>query len=363
MIAPHDWLRPDLRELAAYRVADASGLVKLDAMENPHPFPSELREAWLECLREVQLNRYPDPDAMKLKSRLREAMGMPPDTALMLGNGSDEILQILMLAAAGPGRCLVTPEPGFAMFRIIARLAGLEYVGVPLREDFSLDADAMVAAYRRHEPALAIFAQPNNPTGNRYDAAALRAAVDAAPCPVVIDEAYYPFADGDHLDWLREDEDLLIMRTVSKLGLAGLRLGFLAGPARWIDALAPLRLPYNVNALTQASAEFALAHIDAFESQAADIRGERERLYGILADWSAVAVYPSEANFLLVRMPTNSAEPVHAGLRERGVLVKNLHGSHPALVDCIRITVGTAAENDHLLGALGDVLAETVTRA
>lgn len=354
---PSDWLRPEILALEPYQVADARGLIKLDAMENPHPLPSAVRAEWAQRLSEVAVNRYPDPEAGELKTRLRAAMELPDAAALMLGNGSDELLQILMSAVARPGASMVTPAPGFAMFGLLARAVGLRHVPVDLGEGFTLDAAAMRAAIEAHRPALVLVAQPNNPTGNAFDPHALRAVIEAAPGLVVIDEAYYPFADGDCLHWLAEYEHLLILRTVSKLGLAGLRLGLLAGHGHWIEALAPLRLPYNINAMTQAGAELALAHYGAFAEQAAAIVAERERLAAALAALAGLEVYPSQANFLLVRAPGGRGAALHASLREAGILVKNLHGSHPRLADCLRVTVGTADENTAVITALRRLLA------
>lgn len=353
---PENWLRPEVLALEPYRVADARGLIKLDAMENPYPLPEALRADWTRHLGEAAVNRYPDPEAETLKARLRETMRLPDSAALMLGNGSDELLQILMSGLARPGAAMVTPAPGFAMFGLLARAAGLRHLPVELTEDFSLDAEAMLAAIAEHRPALVLVAQPNNPTGNAFDAVALRAVVEAAPGLAVIDEAYYPFADGDCLEWLADYEHLLILRTVSKLGLAGLRLGLLAGSPRWLDALAPLRLPYNVNVLTQAGATLALSHYDAFAAQAAAIVDERERLTAALAGLTGLAVYPSRANFLLVRVPAGRATALYRGLRAAGILVKNLHGGHPRLADCLRITVGTPDENAAVVTALGELL-------
>lgn len=356
MNGPDNWLRPEILALQAYKVADARGLIKLDAMENPYPFPGKIKRAWLERLKKVALNRYPDAAAEPLKAELRKAMRIPQGAALMLGNGSDEILQVLMLALAKPGASLITPEPGFAMFKLISKVAGLDYIGVPLGADFSLDVDAFLTQIEASQPALVIIAQPNNPTGNAFDRQALRQIVAAAPGLVVIDEAYYPFADSDCLGLLAEFENLLIMRTVSKLGLAGLRLGLLAGSPKWIDALEPVRLPYNINSLTQASAEFALAHYDAFMQQAQEICAQRARLLAELQAMNGLSVYPSQANFILLLAPHGRGPAVHAGLREAGILIKNLHGAHPQMADCLRITVGAPAENDQLVTALSRLI-------
>jgi histidinol-phosphate aminotransferase len=214
----------------------------------------------------------------------------------------------------------------------------------------------MLAALREYRPALVFLANPNNPTGNRFDTEAMRAVVEAAPGLVVIDEAYYPFTDGDYLEWLDRYEHLAVMRTVSKLGLAGLRLGLLAGNPAWLDEIDKTRLPYNINVLTQASAQFALAHAEVLAEQARLIRQERAQLYRALTAMPSLKVYPSEANFILFRAPKGRAGEVFASLKSQGVLIKNLDGSHAQLADCLRVTVGTAAENQAFLRALATAI-------
>lgn len=354
-----EWVRPEIRALRAYHVPDSAGLIKLDAMENPYPWPPELRDAWQARLREVAVNRYPDPQAQALKARLRQAMNIPASAELLLGNGSDEIIQMLALAVGGPGRVLLTPEPGFVMFRLIATLTGTGYHSVPLRADFSLDDDAMLAAIAEQRPALIFLATPNNPTGNRFAAETLRRVIEATPGLVVVDEAYYPFCDGDCLNWLDEYPNLLVMRTVSKLGLAGLRLGLLAGAKAWLDEIEKTRLPYNINVLTQLSAEFALAHAEVFAAQAAIICSEREKLAAALIRILQFTVYPSDANFILWRAPAGQAGVIHAALKAAGILIKNLDGSHALLADCLRVTVGKPEENTAFLHALKAAIAQS----
>lgn len=352
------WVRPQIRALSAYHVPDAGGLVKLDAMENPYPWPADLRQAWWAGLfQQVAMNRYPDPGAGALQTRLRGALGVPEGAGLLLGNGSDEIIQILALTLGGPGRVILSVEPGFVMYRLIAQWAGLEYVGVPLREaDFSLDLPALLAAMERHRPALVFLAYPNNPTGNLFPVEDLRAVLRQAPGLVVVDEAYAPFTDASLLPEVLEHDNLLVMRTLSKMGLAGLRLGLVAGPPAWIRELDKTRLPYNINVLTQAVAELALAHREVFDDQTRRIRVERERLFAALEALEGIHPYPSQANFILLRTPPGRAPGIFQGLRERGVLIKNLHGAHPQLADCLRVTVGTPEENDAFLVALRQAL-------
>jgi histidinol-phosphate aminotransferase len=350
-------VRPEIRELKAYHVPDASGLIKLDAMENPYTWPAELRGEWLDLLREVQLNRYPDPRGRDLQAALREAAGIPDEMGLLLGNGSDELIQMLALTVAHPGRKILSVDPGFVMYRMIGLFAGMGYVGVPLRrEDYSLDLTAVLEALEREQPALTFLAYPNNPTGNLFNAADVERIIEAAPGLVVIDEAYAPFTDASFLPSLGAWPNLLVMRTVSKMGLAGLRLGYLVGPPRWIEEIDKTRLPYNVNVLTQASAAFALRRKAVLDEQTARIRAERARLFGRLADMAGVEPYPSEANFILLRLGAGRAPAVFETLRASGVLVKNLDGAHPLLADCLRVTVGKSEENDAFLTALNAAL-------
>ena len=343
-------VREDIRGLQPYAVADSAGMVKLDAMENPHPLPQALRAELGSLAAAVAFNRYPDPGARELKVALRRYMQVPDTMEIVLGNGSDEIIQLLALGCARPGAVMLGVEPSFTMFPLIAQVCGLEFVGVPLEPDFALDADAVIAAMQRHRPALVFLAYPNNPTGNLFDAAAIERIVHAAPGLVVIDEAYHPFAQASFMPRLAAFPNLVVMRTLSKLGLAGLRLGMLIGSPHWTVQFEKLRLPYNVNALSQSVAARVLRSADVLEEQAAAIRAERARLGARLAAMPGVAVHPSQANFLLFRVAR--AASVHAALKADGILVKNLAGTHPALEDCLRVTVGTAQENDAFLAAL-----------
>ncbi|MGH8531123.1 MAG: histidinol-phosphate transaminase [Nevskiales bacterium] len=358
MSDPLDWLRPEITALKAYHVPAATGLVKLDAMENPYRWPAEMIQAWQTELAHIAVNRYPDPQAPALKTALRESMGIPQQAEVLLGNGSDELIQMLVLALARPGAIVLAPEPSFAMYKLTAEVCGMQYIGVPLRLDYALDTEAMLAALARHRPALVFIANPNNPTGNAFDAAGLRAIVEQAPGLVVLDEAYYPFTQANALAWLTEYPNLLVMRTVSKLGLAGLRLGLLCGSKAWLEQIDKTRLPYNINVLTQASVAFALGRAKVLAQQAAAIREERARLFAELQRRAALTAYPSEANFILFRAPSGCADALHTAVRAGGVLIKNLHGSHPMLTDCLRVTVGLPKENTIFLNALDVALAK-----
>jgi histidinol-phosphate aminotransferase len=355
MNGPEEIIRDEIRALAAYHVPPAEGMVKLDAMENPYALPQAVRERIGQLVARAEINRYPDAGAASLKSTLQRALGIPAGVELLLGNGSDEIIQMLMLAVARPGATVLGVEPAFVMFKLIASFCGLRFAGVPLRADFSLDAERTVAAIEEHQPALVFIAYPNNPTGNLFDDAAIDKVIASAPGLVVIDEAYHAFAERTYMQKLGENPNLLVMRTLSKSGFAGLRLGLLAGAATWLKEIDKVRLPYNVGVLTQLVAEEALQHQELLHEQASAIKAERARLYAALEREARTTPFPTNANFILFKTP--AAQAAFDGLKRRGVLIKNLHGSHPALDGCLRVTVGTADENDRFLAALSEALA------
>jgi histidinol-phosphate aminotransferase len=350
------FVRPEIRALTAYHVPDAANMIKLDAMENPYSWPQPVVELWLERLYKVHLNRYPEPAPEALKARLRSAMSIPAPAALLLGNGSDELIQMIMLAVSGPDRVVLSVEPGFAMYRLIAAATGMRYVGTPLLSDFSLDLPATLAAIAHHQPAVIFLAYPNNPTGNLFDDEALHTIIQAAPGLVVIDEAYHVFAEKSFMGALAGYPHLLILRTLSKMGLAGLRLGLLIGAPAWLNEIDKLRLPYNINALTQISALFALEQQAMLDAQAQQICQDRAQLSQALAGCPGLTVYPSAANFILFRTPEGQATPLFEKLKAAGVLIKNMQGASGLPQDFLRVTVGTPRENQVFLTALRNAL-------
>ena len=343
-------IRADIRALSPYAVAKAEGMIKLDAMENPYPLPADVRGRLASALAEVPINRYPDGSADHVKAALRAALGLSESVGLIIGNGSDEILQIITTTVAAPGATIVAPDPSFVMYRLYATYASARYVAVSLDDRFQLDADGMVGAIARENPALVWLAYPNNPTGNLFDDAAVERIIRAAPGVVVVDEAYYAFADRSFLPRVLEFPNLIVVRTVSKIGMAGLRLGYAAAHPAWIAELDKVRPPYNVNSLTQAAVPLLLAERGLLDGQAIAIRAERSRLTAALATLEGVTVFPSATNFIVARFP--DARAAFDALRDAQILVKNLHGWHPLLANCLRITVGTPAENDALLRVL-----------
>jgi histidinol-phosphate aminotransferase len=352
------WVRPEIRAMKAYPVIDAQGMIKLDVMENPFGLPEHVRDEIAAAVRDLELNRYPVPDAPRLAARLRQTYGIPEAQAILLGNGSDELIQLVTLALARPEAVVVAPIPTFPMYRMDAVFYGMRFEGVPLAADFSLDRDAMLAAIERHQPALVWMSYPNNPTGNLYSVQAMEEIIARAPGLVVIDEAYQAFADESFLPRLAEFPNLIVMRTISKIGFAGLRLGYMAGHPDWIAEFNKVRPPYNVNVLTQAVAETVLRHPEVIAEQAATIKAERARLIQALEGMPGAQPFASAANFVLVRVP--DAPAVYEALKARKILIKSFHGVHPLLEQCLRLTVGTPDENRALIAALNDLLRETL---
>jgi len=374
-------IREDIQALSSYAVQDAQGFIKLDAMENPYVLEPAMRQALGERLSQVHVNRYPGTRVQDLKRALMAHAQVPSGMELMLGNGSDELIGLLDLACAKPGACVLAPEPGFVMYAMSAKLLGLKYVGVDLTADFGLDVPAMQQAIERHRPAIVYLAYPNNPSANLWspsDIEAIIAQVSAYQGVVVMDEAYQPFSSDTWLNRMREDPQnnaqVLLMRTLSKFGLAGARLGYLVGAKEWIQTLEKVRPPYNVSVLNAECALFALEHEAVFKAQAQEIVAERTRLSHALSQDLGLSVYASSANMLLMRLQPQVWAPVAAlppsdpelshklaahvfkGLKDHGVLIKNVSTMHPLLRGCLRVTVGTQSENTALLAALKALL-------
>ena len=359
-------IRHDLQDMQAYAVQDAVGMVKLDAMENPHRLSAQLQAQLGARLGAVAVNRYPGKRIDDLKQAIALHTGMPEGYSLMLGNGSDELISLLSMACQLPGACVLAPEPGFVMYAMSAKLQGLTYIPVALRDDFELDEAAMSEAIARHQPAIVYLAYPNNPTANLWDANVMRrliAQVSAYGGWVVLDEAYQPFSSETWLSDIQQDPSanaqVLLMRTLSKFGLAGVRIGYMLGRAEVIQHIDKIRPPYNISVLNAECALFALEHTEVFKQQAADICHERERMLKQLSANPALTVYASQANMFLLRLQGDDdvATRVFNALKAEKILVKNVSKMHPVLHHCLRITVGTSTENDQLLAALKEVLA------
>jgi len=363
-------IRADVQAMHAYGVQDPQGMVKLDAMENPFRLSAELQSALGARLGAVALNRYPGARVNDLRQALAHHAQMPSGYDIILGNGSDELISLISLACAvprdartGQKPAVLAPVPGFVMYAVSAQLQGMDFVGVPLTADFALDVPAMLSAIARTQPAVVYLAYPNNPTANLWseaDMAQVVATSGRCGSLVVLDEAYQPFSSRSYWDTIRAQPEahshVLLMRTLSKFGLAGVRLGYLMGPTGLVAELDKVRPPYNISVLNCECALFALEHADAFARQAQVICDERDRLLRALRAMPRLTVWDSQANMILVRVAGQAgadvAQQVFEALRRQGVLIKNVSKMHPLLADCLRLTVGTADENTQLLAAL-----------
>ncbi len=350
-------IRQDVKSMHAYAIQPSAGLIKLDAMENPFALPPALQRELGERLGRVAINRYPSQCVAQLAAALSTHVGLPSSCKLIVGNGSDELIDILSVACDVPGATVLAPVPGFVMYEMSARLRGLKFAGVPLTADFELDAEAMLSAIELRRPAITYIAYPNNPTANLWDDAVIDRIVDAVGAQqglVVFDEAYQPFASRSWMQRMAAHPHVLVLRTLSKFGLAGVRLGYLCGHTALVDEIDKVRPPYNVSALNAEAALFALEHAEEYDRQASVLKSERARLQSVLATLPGLKAFPSDANMILVRVP--DAKKAFEGMKSRGVLVKHIAGLHPLLANCLRLTVGAPSENDAMIQALKDSL-------
>ncbi len=341
----HNWLRADIQEINAYHVPCSDNLIKLDAMESPFALPDELIGQYLAYLADAQLNRYPSPSAEELNQTLRDLMDIPKEFGVLLGNGSDELIQLLALACDADDTIL-SIEPSFVMYDMIAKFTRLNYQGVPLTQDYKLDLDSTLESINRHKPKLIFIAYPNNPTGNTFDRIAIEKIINMTDAMVVLDEAYYAYAGDSFISDIAKYPNLVVLRTVSKIGFAGLRLGLLIGSQETVSELDKLRLPYNINILTQVSANFLLKEKDEINKNAAIIIEQRQILSDALKQIEGLLAYPSQANFILFKAP--KAQELFDYLKANGILIKNLSGA-PKLTNCLRVTVGDNDQNKQFI--------------
>ncbi|MEJ2115081.1 MAG: histidinol-phosphate transaminase [Gammaproteobacteria bacterium] len=355
-ISPKKLLRPEIAKMQAYHVVDSTGLIKLDAMENPYTFPASLQDQWLAEIKQVELNRYPSPQASALKKTFQRAFSLSSKLELMFGNGSDELIQLLVMAVAKPNASILTVTPSFSMYKLIAEYVGVNVIEVPLQiNDFALQMELLKEKIVKHEPSIIFLACPINPTGTLWPQNQVEEIIQQATGLVVIDEAYSPFAAYSMMSLVERYPHALMMRTVSKMGLAGLRLGWILGDAQWINELNKMRLPYNINALTQASANFALHNIAVFNQQAEQICKQRKVLLNAMQAIEKIQVFPSEANFILFKVLSGTANDVYQNLLENKIIIKNV-SNNDLLENCLRVTVGTEEENQAFLEALASYL-------
>ncbi len=349
-------VREEIQALSAYHVPEPGDMIKLDAMENPYLWPDEMQQQWLAGITDIAVNRYPDPSAARLTRILEQVMAVPSPMCSILGNGSDELIQIICMALSRPGATVLAPEPTFVMYDMIARFTNMSYQSVALDEQFQLDMPAMLKAIKMHNPAVIFLAYPNNPTGNLFAQQDVRTILEASQGLVVVDEAYHAFAGHSFMPMLAQYDNLLVMRTVSKMGLAGLRLGMLSGRAEWINEFDKVRLPYNINVLTQYSARFALQHSDLLKQQTDQICQDRESMKQSLAEIQGIKQYPSDANFILFKVIAGDSAQIFEALKQDKVLIKHFADTSGPLANCLRVTIGKPEENQAFVRALKKAL-------
>lgn len=344
-----DLVRPEVQKLAAYHVPESGDMIKLDAMENPYSLPDEIKTKLAEILKDTSVNRYPDPASSYLIKTIKKEMGISDEFEVLLGNGSDELILLIMLALSGKNRSILAPSPTFVMYKISALTTGYDFIDVSLKDDFSLDMQAMINQIEENNPTIIFLAHPNNPTGNKFKKEEIIKIIETANGLVVVDEAYFPFADYSFLDDLKDYDNVILLRTVSKMGLAGVRLGFMVAKPEWVEQINKVRMPYNINVLTQTAVSLILSHRNILDEQTQRICKDREILKESLESFDDLTVYPSQANFLLFKTGEGDADKLFEFLEQNGVLIKNLSGSGGLLKDCLRVTVGTESENSKFL--------------
>lgn len=351
-----DLIRKEVLSQTAYPAETLSCRIKLDANENPFTLPPPLKDGIFEAMKKIDLNRYPEPGSHRLRARFAQHYEVERDM-LMIGNGSDELIHTLCTAMAGRALDVIVPVPTFAMYKISALNNGHRVIGVPLNTSFDLDLGVILEHLATTKAATLVFlSYPNNPTGNCFNQQKIKTIIEQSPGIVVVDEAYFPFCRKTFLPFLKRYENLVILRTLSKIGLAAMRIGFLIGPPSLIHELDKVRLPYNLGALSQVAAGFYLDHEAAFLKQAEEITKNREELFEALKQMEGVHPWPSEANFIFFSCDFD-VDSVYNNLIEEDILIKNFNA--PGIMrNCMRVTVGNHEENEEFLAALNNTIAK-----
>ena len=337
------FVRPNIRSLSAYEAKDIPCKVKLDANESPYGFKDALK-----VVKSINTNRYPDPAAKELKKLVSMELRLRTEN-IIHGNGSDELIYYLITTFGGP---VLYPVPTFSMYGIISQAIGEKRIAIPLDKEFDLELEKILKAIKKQKPKLIFLSSPNNPTGNCFSSDRILKIIEVSNGIVVVDEAYQPFAsDKGFMPMLKDYKNLVIMRTLSKIGLAGLRVGFLIADGEIINEVNKVRLPFNLNSLSQAVAVKVLKNKKALKSYTKSIISERGRLFSEMAKIKGIKPYPSEANFILFRV--KEPDKIYKRLLKRGILVRNMNG---VVNNCLRVTVGTPEENRIFLNAMKEVI-------
>ena len=342
-------VRSNVKSLKAYQVENLDEGIKLHANENPYPPAPELLKKIFQSLEELELNRYPDPDCRKLKQAIANRTGAQPEQ-IIIGNGSDELIQYLMQVLCDEGDSIAFPDPTFAMYGITAQCLGLVPVNFPLNDNWDFEVQTALEVLAKHKARLVFISYPNNPTGNCFSKQEIQKLIEQFEGIVVLDEAYHDFAEKSFLNQMEKHNNLVILRSLSKIGLAGLRVGYGVFPVELAEQINKVRLPYNSNTVSQWVATELLNNFTHVQNQIHSIIEERNRLMDELSKVQDIIAYPSNSNFILFQAPSGG-EKLFNELKNNGTLLRNLN-AHPRLKNCLRVTVGTKQENDHFLDQL-----------
>jgi len=343
------WLRKDIQSISAYHVPNSDNFLKLDAMESPFVPNQDFQNEFTDFLSKVEINRYPNPTADEVEQSLRNLMGVDDSYGVLLGNGSDELIQILAMAC-GEKDSIMSFSPSFVMYEMIAKFTRLNYLDSPLI-DFDINLKEALNLIETQKPKIIFIAYPNNPTGNLFNREKIETIIKSTDALVVLDEAYYAYSDDTFLNDIAKYENLVLLRTISKIGFAGVRLGLLIGSQEIVSELNKIRLPYNINSLTQAACRFLLNKKDYLQSHANLIVNERKKLIESLKKYKNIIVFPSQANFVLIK--TEESEKFFNFLLEKKILIKNL-SKMKGLKNYLRITIGSQEDNSIFSSALDE---------
>ncbi|MBN3860315.1 histidinol-phosphate transaminase [Neisseriaceae bacterium PsAf] len=350
-MAIKDIIRQDIQKTTAYHVQETpEGFIKLDAMELPYEFPNEMKQELAKILAQVPLRLYPDINHHPIVSKIKNVFKVPTKAEVITGNGSDELIQLLTLLVAKNNAKVLSLDPSFAMYKVDAELYGMQYISVDCDEELQIDFNQVFDIINQEKPDLIFIAYPNNPTGIRFERSKIEKIITESNALVVIDEAYGAFASDSFLDLAGSIDNLVVVKTFSKIGFAGIRLGFASGHPSVMQELKKITPPYNMNQLTLATADYILEHFDWVTEKTTEIKYQREIMLSELESIEFLEVYPSETNFLMIRTP--DAKLVFDTLYKNKILVKNFHGKHPMLDQCVRITIGTPEQNSKVIGVI-----------
>ncbi|AGF46584.1 histidinol-phosphate aminotransferase [Candidatus Kinetoplastibacterium desouzaii TCC079E] len=346
-------IRKDIQSISAYPINNSSGFIKLDAMESPYSLPENLYKKINDKINLLSLNRYPSADKTKLTRIIKENFDIPNEASVLFGNGSDELIHLIIQSCCDPGDVVISPSPSFVYFGMAAKFNHAKFIGVPLTKDFQLNLQDMLDAIEKHKPKVIFLAMPNNPTGNIWDHKQVQSIIEKAPGLVIIDEAYQAFTNYTWMPMITKIPNILVLRTVSKIGLAGLRFGYLSGNKKWINQIDKVRPPYNINVLTELFLIEIINNKNILDQQTKQILLNKESLISELKKIENIIVYPSHGNFVLTRVDQEIGSlKIYEKLKANGILIKNLSGSHELLENCLRISIGTSEENNKLLHVL-----------